>query len=292
MPTTALEVSDGLTTRAPAWKQQGDTVNGSVNASDPSDRRRLRHQGNLTPKLEFGGKEIETEVRSDEKRMNRDRLTYQRVPNCPLDALTRNAFPTGEFPPKIEFRGKTAKTEVRADGNQTDGDGRTSQRPQNQPLDPLTRNVPPTGEMDDLRGPTCSQNGYSCNNDLETCKNGDKRTVKEGKGQPNANGIRDSPCAVETDSNKSCNIGYSNAKAATESCDSALMANAQRGTTTKGLTAVCNTSDCCDLRSTTAPNKIYYFPGHSFGETDDLCDYNAIKTDDPPTKTNAHATAY
>ena len=107
---------------------------------------------------------------------------------------------------KLEFGGQIIKTGVRVDGNQMDGHGRTSQWALSRPLDPLTRNVPPTGEMDDLRGPTCGQNGYLCNNDLETCKNGDKRTVKEGKGQPSTKGIGDSPHAVETDSNKSCNI--------------------------------------------------------------------------------------
>ena len=65
--------------------------------------------------------------------------------------------------------------------NQTDRDGHTSQRLQNRPLDPLTQDVPPTGQTDDLRGPTCSQNGYSHCNDLETCKDSCKRTIKEKK---------------------------------------------------------------------------------------------------------------
>ena len=343
-PTSTLEVSVGPTTRAPGWRHQQEAVNGSVNASDRSDRGGLRHLGNSTPKLEFGGKEIETDVRSDEKRMNDDGLTYQRVQSRLRDPLTRNVPPIGRMDdlrapmgaensdrvttqapglkrqedavnrlvkpsaasdrdgsrhqgdsnPKLEFGGEMIETEVRKDGNQMDGHGRTSQRALSRPLDPLTRNVPPTGETDDLRGPTCGQNGYLCNNDLETCKDRDKRTVKEGKGQPSTKGIRDSPRAVETDSNKSCNVDYSNAKAATESCDSALTANAQRGTTTKGLTAVCNASDCHDLRSMAAPNKICHFPGHPFGETDDPCDYNKIETDDPPTPptTKAHTTAH
>ena len=129
--------------------------------------------------------------------------------------------------------------EVRADENQTDRDRHTSQRVQNRPLDLLTRNVPPTGKTDDLRGPTCDQNRYSCRNNLETWKNSCKRTVKGGKGQLNANGIEDLPCPVEMDSNKSCNVDYSNAKAATESCDSTLMANVQRGIVLQLIRSYC-----------------------------------------------------
>ena len=67
--------------------------------------------------------------------------------------------------------------------NQTDRDGHTSQRLQNRPLDPLTRDVPPTGQTDDLREPTCGQNRYLHCNDLETCKDSCKRTIKGEKGQ-------------------------------------------------------------------------------------------------------------
>ena len=177
---TSAEGPDLSTTRGPGLKHQEDTVNGLAKPPVASDRKRSRHQGGFTPKLEFGGETIKTEVRADEKRTDEGGHTYQRAPH--------------------------------------------------RPLDPPTRNVPPTGETDDLRGPTCGQNRYSCRKDLETCKNGDKRTVKEGKGQPSTNRIGDSPCTVETDSNKSCNVDYSNAKAATESCDPSLTASAQRGT--------------------------------------------------------------
>ena len=145
----------------------------------------------------------------------------------------------GSFTPNFEFGGEIIKTKVRADKKRTDRDRHTSQRVQNRPLDLLTWNVPPTGEMDNLRGPTCSQNGYLCNNDLETCK----RTIKGGKGQLNTNGIKDLPCPVEMDSNKSCNIDYSNAKAAMESGE--LNPMAQHGTTI-GLTIDCNTIEMDD----------------------------------------------
>ena len=319
-----------------------NAVNGSVNTSVRSDRSGSRQQGDLTPKLEFGGETIKTDVRSDKKRENGEGHTYQRAPNRPLEPLTRNAPTTGKTAGwrattsaessgrsttqapglkrqedavnmlvkpsaasdrdgsrhqgdsnlKLEFGGQIIKTGVRADGNQMDGHGHTSQRALSHPLDPLTRNVPPTGETDDLRGPTCGQNGYLCNNDLETCKNRDKRTVKEGKGQPNANGIGDSPCAVETDDDKSCNVDRS-PKAATESCDPSHMVNASDAST-RGLTALYNAPSCCDLRSTAPPNKIYRFPGHPFGEIDDPCDYNTIEANDLPTPppSNAHAAAY
>ena len=58
-------------------------------------------------------------------------------------------------------------------------------------------------------------------------KNSCKSTVKEGKGQPNANRVEDLSCPVKMDSNKSCNIDYSNAKAATESGDQSPMTSAQ-----------------------------------------------------------------
>jgi len=130
---TSAESSDGPTTQAPVLRRQREPVNKSVNPSVPSDRARSRHQGDLTPKLEFGGEGIETEVRGDEKRM--------------------------------------------------DGDGHTSQRVWNQPLDPPTRIAPPTGQTDDLEGPTCAQSGDPRCNDLETCKDSCKRTIKGGKGQ-------------------------------------------------------------------------------------------------------------
>jgi len=162
-PTSAVESSDGLTAQVPGWKRQEDTVNGSVNASDPSDRSRSCRQGDLTPKLEFGGETIKTDVRSDEKRTNGDGHTYERVPS--------------------------------------------------QPLDPLTRNVPSTGETDDLEGPACRRGGDPHGKDLETCKHGRQRTIKEGKGQLNANGIGSLPWSVETDDDKSCNVDRSKIKA-------------------------------------------------------------------------------
>jgi len=61
---SAVESSDGLTTRVSGWKHQEDTVNGSVKPSDPSNQSRSRHQGDLTPKLEFAGETIETDIRS------------------------------------------------------------------------------------------------------------------------------------------------------------------------------------------------------------------------------------
>ncbi|KIM51259.1 hypothetical protein SCLCIDRAFT_33589 [Scleroderma citrinum Foug A] len=292
------------------------------------------------PKFEFGGEGIKTDVRSDEKRENREGHTYQRAPNRPLDPLTRNVPPTGkkdlraptstvedvdgpttrgpawkcqrdtvnrsasasdrsdrdesrhqgDFTPNIEFGGQIIKTDVRADENQMDRDGHTSQRVQNRPLDPLTRNVPPTGETDDLRGQFCSQNGYLHCNDLETCKDSCKRTIKGEK--------------VEMDSNKSCSVDYSNAKAATESCDPSLTASVQRST--KGLTAHCNAFNRCDLWSTVTPNILCVRPpAHSLEEVEKPSDHSAIKMDNPPsasitnltatkvdTATNAHTAAY
>jgi len=49
--------------------------------------------------------------------------------------------------------------------------------------DPPTRIVPPTGQTDNLEGPTCAQSGDPRCNDLETCKDSCKRTIKGGKGQ-------------------------------------------------------------------------------------------------------------
>jgi len=130
---TSTEGSDGPTTQAPMLRRQGDPVDKSVNPSIPSDHARSRHQGNLTPKLEYGGEGIETDVRSDKRRMNRD--------------------------------------------------GHTSQRIRNQLLNLPTRSTPPTGQTDNLRRPTCGQNGHLCHNDLETCKDGCKRTIRGVKGQ-------------------------------------------------------------------------------------------------------------
>ena len=129
----SAESSDGPTTQAPVLRRRGEPVNGSANPSIPSDRARSHHQGNLTPKLKFGGEGIKTDVRSNKKWTNGNGLTYQRVLN--------------------------------------------------RPLDPLTQDMPSTGQTDDLRGPTCGQNGHLCHNDLETCKDGCKRTIKGGKGQ-------------------------------------------------------------------------------------------------------------
>jgi len=87
-PTSTVESSDGLTAQVPGWKHQEEAVNGSVKPSNPSDQSRSRHQGNLTPKLEFGGETIKTDVRSDEKQTNGDGHTYERVPSQLLDPLT------------------------------------------------------------------------------------------------------------------------------------------------------------------------------------------------------------
>jgi len=78
---TSAESSDGPTTQAPVLRRRGEPVNGSANPSIPSDHARSCHQGNLTPKLKFGGEGIKTDVRSDEKWTNGNRLTYQRVLN-------------------------------------------------------------------------------------------------------------------------------------------------------------------------------------------------------------------
>ena len=237
----AVEDADGPTTRGPAWRRQRDTVNGSANASVASDWERSRHQGDFTPKFEFGDEII--------------------------------------------------KMDVRADRKWTDRDGHTSQGAQNQPLDPLTRNVPPAGETDDLEGPICSQNGYLCRNDLETCKNRCQRTVKEGKGQLNANGTEDLPCPVETDSNKSCNVDYSNAKAAAESCDPALTATVQCSAITKGLAA--HASDHRDLWSTAISNKICVCsPANVFREINNPWICNANEADDQSTRSISNSTAY
>jgi len=236
-----VESSDGLTARVPGWKHQEDTVNGSVNASNPSDRSRSCRQGDLTPKLEFGGETIKTDVRSDEKRTDGDRHTYQRA--------------------------------------------------QSRPLDPPTRNVPPTGETDDLEGPAWRRGGDPHGKDLETCKSGRQWTIKEGKGQLNANRIKSLPSSVETDDDKSCNVDRSKIRAPTESGDPSHMSDT-RDASTRGLTAPCNASGRRDFQSTATSNKIYYFPSDSFGETDDPSNHNTIESDDPPTTSTANARAY
>ena len=208
------------------------------------------------------------EVRSDEKWMNRAGLTYQRVLNCLLDALTQNTFPTGEFPQKIKFGGKTAKMEVRVDGNQTDRNRHTCKRALSHLLNPLTQNMPATGEMDDLRGPTCGPNGYLCNNDLETCKNRDKRTEKEGKGQPSANRIKDlvqlkwtaTRAAMLTTMQRP---QWSHVIQVPQPLHNVALQ--QRDSLQSAMHPMHH-----DLWSTAAPNKIYHFSGHLFGETDDL----------------------
>ena len=93
---TSTEAPDGPTTQTAGLKRQKDTVNGSANASVPSDRKESRHQGDFTPNFKFGGEIIKTEVRADEKWTDRDGHTSQRVQNRPLDPLTRNVPPTGE----------------------------------------------------------------------------------------------------------------------------------------------------------------------------------------------------
>jgi len=87
-PMSIMADSDWSTTQAPAWRQQGEAVKGLVDASVQSDQGRLCHQGNLTTKIEFGGKGIEMDIRSKEKWTNSDGLTYQRVPSQLLNALT------------------------------------------------------------------------------------------------------------------------------------------------------------------------------------------------------------
>ena len=151
--------------------------------------------------------------------------------------------------------------------------------------------MPPTGETDDLEGPICSQNGYLCRNDLETCKNGHQRTVKEGKGQLNANGTEDLPCPVKTDRNKSCNIDYSSAKATMESCDPTLTASVQCSTIMKGLTV--HASNCHDPWSTATPNKICVCPpANVFREINNPCICNANEADDQSTRSISNSTAY
>ena len=78
---TSAESSDGSTTQGPGLKRQKDTVNGSANASVPSDRKESRHQGDFTPNFKFGGEIIKMEVRVDEKQTDRDGHTSQRVQN-------------------------------------------------------------------------------------------------------------------------------------------------------------------------------------------------------------------
>jgi len=87
-PTSTVEGSEGSTTQAPGLKQQEDAVNKLEKPSDQSDRSRLRHQGDLTPKLEFGGKAIETDVRSNEEWTDGDGHTCQRVPSHLLNLPT------------------------------------------------------------------------------------------------------------------------------------------------------------------------------------------------------------
>jgi len=93
---TSTEGSDGPTTQAPMLKRQEDAVNELAKPSDRSDRNGSRHQGDSTPKLEFGGETIKLEVRRDGKRTDGDGHTCQRVPSHLLDPLTRDILPTGE----------------------------------------------------------------------------------------------------------------------------------------------------------------------------------------------------
>jgi len=132
----------------------------------------------------------------------------------------------GDLTPKLKFAGESIKMDVRSDKKWTNGDGHTYERVPSQPLNPVTQNVPPTGEMDDLEGPSYRRGGDLHGNDLETCKNGHQWTIKEGKGQLNANGIESLPSSVETDDDKSCNVDCSKIKAPTESGDPSHMSDA------------------------------------------------------------------
>jgi len=99
------------------------------------------------------------------------------------------------------------------------------------------------------------------------------------------------PSSVETDDNKSCNVDCSKIRAPTESGDPSHMSDA-RDASTRGLTMPCNTSGHRGFQSTATSNKIFFFPSHSFGETDDPRDHNAVETDDPPTTSTTNARAY
>ena len=144
--------------------------------------------------------------------------------------------------------------------------------------------------MDDLEGPACRRGRDLHSNDLETCKEGHQWTIKEEKGQLNANGMEGLPWSVETDDDKSCNVDCSKIRAPTESGDPSHMSDTCDAST-RGLTAPCNVSGRRDLRSMATSNKIYFFPSHSFGEMDDPRDHNAVEMDDLPTTstTNMHA---
>jgi len=86
--TTSAKGPDGLTAQVPGLKWQEDAVNELVKPSDRSDRSRSCQQDDLPPDFKFGGEKIETEVRGDEKRMDGDGHTSQRVRNRPLDPPT------------------------------------------------------------------------------------------------------------------------------------------------------------------------------------------------------------
>ena len=85
---TSAEGSEGSRTQAPRLNWQEDTVNKLVKPSDRSDQDGSHHQGDSTPKLEFGGEMIEIEVRKDKKWENGEGHTYQRPPNQLLEPLT------------------------------------------------------------------------------------------------------------------------------------------------------------------------------------------------------------
>ena len=93
------------------------------------------------------------------------------------------------------------------------------------------------------------------------------------------------------DDDKSCNVDCSKIRAPTESGDPGHMSD-MRDASTRGLTVPCNASGHRDFQSTATSNKIYFFPSHSFGETDDPHDHNAVKTDDPPTTSTTNMRAY
>jgi len=151
--------------------------------------------------------------------------------------------------------------------------------------------MPSTGKTDDLEGPSYRRGRDLHSSNLETCKDGHQWTIKEEKGQLNANGMEGLPLSVKTDNDKSCIVDHSKIRAPMESGDPSHMSDTGDAST-RGLTVPCNMSGRRDFQSTATSNKIYFFPSHSFGETDNPHNHNAVEMDDLPTTSTTNTRAY
>ena len=148
--------------------------------------------------------------------------------------------------------------------------------------------MPPTGETDDLRGQFCGQNRYLCCNDLETCKDSCKRTIKGGKGQPKANRTEDLPSQSKRITTRATAL-----TAATDKLQQSQVTKIPRHNAAR------RDSPHTAMHLTIAtsgpwPYLIYIFAcpsAHLLGGTSNPSDHSAIKMDNLPSTSTTNLTA-